>query len=767
MRILFFTLIIWSFSVCLFACEPEPGAQHFPTIEVPPARIKRGFFKVYNQLNGLPCNAIRSLLIFNSGEHHLVVAGTLNRGIMVFDEGTWFDNKDPMQRIVFPDVTVTSLVAADKNLIYAGTPDGLMSIKFESGKFALEKIFSDSPENLNVSEITLTSDKDSSLLLACDRSVGTFKNDAYQRFFIPEYMTPTGFNTIIKRENIILTGCSDGLYKMDEGNLSRIDDKDNSFGWVNSLRLHEKTVYAASSEGVFQLDENMNRQAILPGIWSTCLTMTAQPVFNRSKGQIQAFEELDDYVISQEQTPEYQSLLAEYNQLQADYTNYISDWSSDRAANIGAANELWRRFSEFETRKQLLLKNGAITENTMEKGLWIGTQDAGLIMFSSSGKRFHMTVENSKLPADHVTCMTSGDNGEVWIGTENAGILHYSKRTKKQDSKEILLTNCRPLRIKVLSDMLFICTENQGLQIYQSENRQFIGAYDSKNTAGFTDRVNDVNVDIDGNIWVATQQGLMIWNGKTWKKVLFRSKGAANLPFSRIEIDSKNRIYAATTNKGSISDNVFFFNGTEMVGLGKEDLIKVLNMKGKKRQEAADQFGLTGNFMRTFDFANASEALKLYDNSSAETITSLLNTENYLLIGTEKANQYIFDGQSFKKLSIKGFGRIGAVRSLARLPEGEIVIQGSEAVTEFNGQHYNLINSPGIGGKSEISQLIIDTMNPETYRIAFKFSDQGGYALYQEPNWVKYFTDKPVLSIAQSDKIIYMAKPDGVFYLEE
>ena len=88
-------------------------------------------------------------------------------------------------------------------------------------------------------------------------------------------------------------------------------------------------------------------------------------------------------------------------------------------------------------------------------------------------------------------------------------------------------------------------------------------------------------------------------------------------------------------------------------------------------------------------------------------------------------------------------------------------------MSEFDGQHYRLIESAATGQNFKINDMCIDQMNPETYRIAFTNPDGGGYALYQNGFWEKYHTRSPVRSIAQSDFVIFLAMPEGVFYLPE
>ena len=122
------------------------------------------------------------------------------------------------------------------------------------------------------------------------------------------------------------------------------------------------------------------------------------------------------------------------------------------------------------------------------------------------------------------------------------------------------LLACRPTRVRVLSDILMIGTENDGLYIYDIKSLQQAGHYAFN---GFHRRVSDFALDRDGNLWVTGDAGVWTWNGSSWARAVFPPK--VKVPdgmASRIVIDSKNRIFVAFATNAMVHEQVCLYNGS-------------------------------------------------------------------------------------------------------------------------------------------------------------------------------------------------------------
>jgi hypothetical protein len=618
--------------------------------------------------------------------------------------------------------------------------------------------------------------------VACDRTTGVLSDDTFTEFIIPKHLDPSGFSAVITSDLGSFVGCNGGLYEISGNGIAPFSAETEQIGWVNSLAKAGNRLFVASSNGVTQLMEEGKPETVLPGIWSTCLAFSADPKDALSGKDYKNFgitgartglgnpgEKI------QEEDP-FEALRQQHASLQRDYEEYTRRFASRQFADPQAVSEMYNRFFAFENALQAAIKLNAAVERVRSpllRGLWIGTQDAGLVLFATNGKSYHLTAENSRLPADHVTAIACAENGETWIGTAAGGLMRYYSRPIGSKDKLNQLLTCRPTKIKVLADMLAIGTEENGLHLYDIKTLKSLGHFTDSNVRDFHKKVTDFVLDREGSLWVTGDKGVIVWNGKSWNQIkMFENKSRKQesqqpKTATDIAVDSQNRIFVAFADVDKVYNQVCFFDGRQLVRTDPAAIQQILVATGTAQIEAIKAHSLSGVYMRNYNFASGPAALNSFENGDDSKVTALLNTEHYLLIGLESGIQKIFDGESYKQLSKQGTGHIGAIVNLFRLPGGMTVIQGSEGISEFDGQHYRLIPSPATGPGFKITDMCPDQMNPETYRISFSSSTGGGYARYQETFWEKFHTSFPVISMAQADRIVFLAFDNGVAYLLE
>lgn len=756
------------------ACNPEPGPQHFPVITElsPPPRIVSGYFRVYNSLNGLPHNEIKSILLFAADDKNYVIVGTIGHGLMIFDDEIWHTaSKDGLFN--FPETTVTALVKINSTSFYAGTPAGIFKARYSGGRFTFEQVATGHHEVLNVNAISQHPDEPEKFLIACDRVAGTLIDTSFTAFSMPEHLDPSGFSAIIVSDLGSFAGCNGGLFEISGNGLLPPSGTVKEIGWVNSLVKAGDRLFIASSNGVTQLMEEDKLESVLPGAWSTCLAFSAMPQEALSGKDFKAFENTGGSREMLQEDDPFESLRQQHATLQRDYAEYTRRFADQPIADPGAVDQMYQRFFDFYAAMDAINSGlrGKEVKVPLLRGLWIGTQDAGLVLFATNGRRYHLAADNSKLPADHVTAIACAEDGETWVGTSGGGLMRYHSRQIGGKGEVRNLLTCQPTRIRVLGDMLAIGTEDDGMHLYDIKSLSSYGHFTHSTIEGFHQKVTDFIFDQDGRLWVTGDKGVFVLSGKHWQQIKMvddknrkvdQTKTATN-----IIIDSQKRIFVAFADDDRVYNQVHFFDGNLLVRTDPAAVQRILEATGSAQLESIKTHALNGVYMRNFNFASAAASLAAFETGDSSRVTALLNTEHYLLVGLENGMQKMFDGESYKQLSKQGTGHIGAIANLFRLPGGVIVVQGSEGINEFDGQQYKLIVSPATGPGFKITDMCLDQLNPETYRISFSSSQGGGYSRYQESFWEKFYTTFPVISMAQADRIIFLASPEGVSYVIE
>lgn len=129
---------------------------------------------------------------------------------------------------------------------------------------------------------------------------------------------------------------------------------------------------------------------------------------------------------------------------------------------------------------------------------WIGTERAGLFLFSEDGLQEieHFTAENSPLLSNNITSLTVTDDGEVFIGTADGIISFKGTATPPQPTGTKVYAYPNPVRenytgliaIKGLESESYIkITDSYGNLVFQTKSEGGQAVWDGNNFSG--DRV--------------------------------------------------------------------------------------------------------------------------------------------------------------------------------------------------------------------------------------------------------------------------------------
>jgi ligand-binding sensor domain-containing protein/AraC-like DNA-binding protein/DNA-binding NarL/FixJ family response regulator len=130
--------------------------------------------------------------------------------------------------------------------------------------------------------------------------------------------------------------------------------------------------------------------------------------------------------------------------------------------------------------------------------LWVGTEKSGI---AYSGKYIYRF--GSELNGD-ITALAQSDSGKVWYGTSDKGVIGYNGPLASLKVSVMAFTE---------DGSLWVGSKRNGLtRIKNGVSTIYSLAKDSLRTTLIDDHVNDLCVDKIGNLWIATNGGLQVYN---------------------------------------------------------------------------------------------------------------------------------------------------------------------------------------------------------------------------------------------------------------
>ncbi len=744
------------------ACNPEPGPQHFPIpdIQTAPPVVRTGYFEVHSERTGLPCDRIRAVEAFDG----FVLAGTEGGGLLLYQDGAW-RKFAPRTSPPFPSETVTAIIPGDsQGEAIAGTVDGIVRISGLPDKpvFRLEPLAAPCSSNvLSLAGRKGTNDAGFTLLCGTNAEVGQVTGGAMIRFSPPNDRQPTGFGAVRPVGDRIWIGCEDGLYCSTGGSMDRFSLPAADFGWVQALENSGEELFIGGSQGGWRMTEDTPAE-LLPGIWITALALTrgCPPQFDGKAFrpfEIQGMESVKD-----PDPAAVAEVQKEFQQLLGQYGDFLGRWMG-LAAPMAEVNRLKAAFDAV-AQKMAKLSPALVIVTPLLKGLWVGTQDQGVILFSTDGQRYHFTADNSKLPQNRITAISSREDGETWIGTFDGGLLRYTRITVPPGRKPEKIWEGRPTLVRLLGDRLFIGTEDQGLAVLDPRSREVTAQFTPATLSGFHQKVTGIGMDEDSRLWVSGDHGVWRQADGTWTR-FGKKEGLPDEAIRCLEVDADGRVYAAGGGARTVAGQVAMFNGQEFTTYHAEMLARLLRLSPAEREAALRRLGLKGTYLREFDVTNATAAMALFDRTaSASQVIAMEGIPQYLLLGGAEGDQSIFDGEGFKPLSPQGTG--GSLERIVRLQRrqnGDLFILGRRQLFTFNGERYREIPDIGSLMLKEFTDLALDSRNPDLCWVSYKGIGDGGCAVYLEPLWREIPSPEPVISLTHGDPFLFFATPEGVY----
>jgi|GEM_PF-1968639 len=738
--------------IVLGKCVPGPAAK----VSFSPPPFRTGYFEVHNKLTGLPCDQIRCLLSVGSR----VLAGTDGGGLMIYHEGSW-SAYTPQSSPPFPAPTVIFLITTrEQDVVLAGTVAGIVKVTLsDKPTFELIQVAGGmSPNVLSLAE------SETGLLVGTDRRPGKLANGVFSPFSFLEEDTAAGITCIECQGQNVWLGNSNGLFELQEPILQRVASFGVDLGWVNALLGKKNVLYIAASNGLFRIMGSL--ESLVPGVWSTCLSLpqgTMDPpdsVFKNGKkdsGKTQVIGLPKDI---RKKLEIIGALERRVNIMAIELSRIRKATQTSPPAlefkyNCGAA--------QFRDMASSLRKEMMKLSLELEKGLWMGTQDKGAIFFGLDGVRRDLTTENSKLPSNRVTAITSAQSGETWIGTFDAGLLRYCLVATPRNNEPVSIWTGKANLVRACGELIYVGTKENGLLVFDPKTGSLQSEINSTVVSGFHKEVTGVAMDQQSRLWVSGTAGVWMKDEKGWHHFTTKD-GLPDENITCLECDSIGRIYVAGSTGREISRHLASFNGSGFTSYSVDTLRRVLALPTASASQVLEGMGMTGTYIRSFDIKTPKKALEAYDDGGPEgEVSALFGANDYLLLGTREGNLFFFSGEQFLRVDGGEVGQLGSVAAINRRQNGDIIFVTSVRVMKMDGQHFEEV-PPVLGTTvNKYTDLAIDTRNSDLFWISFDAGDKGGIALYQEPLWSELIFKFPVRSMALADPFIFMVGEEGVY----
>ena len=192
-----------------------------------------------------------------------------------------------------------------------------------------------------------------------------------------------------------------------------------------------------------------------------------------------------------------------------------------------------------------------------EGGLWIGTYYGGVNYVSPRNGQFEGFVPTkyaNSVGGNIVSRFCEDKNGNIWIGSDDGGLSCYSPATGKftnylpQEGKNSLsYHNVHALCMD--GDDLWIGTYSGGLNVLDTKTGKFRLHKYARDDEQSLDQnsIYTIYKDRDHNIWVATMQGINLYNRIKDNFIRMKELGSVTID---IKQDTKGNLWFATHGKG-------------------------------------------------------------------------------------------------------------------------------------------------------------------------------------------------------------------------
>ncbi len=238
--------------------------------------------------------------------------------------------------------------------------------------------------------------------------------------------------------------------------------------------------------------------------------------------------------------------------------------------------------------------------------LWVGTEKSGVAFYGNNIYKFQALLNGD------VTAIAQDADGKIWYGTGDKGIIDYDGALA---SHKVTAMTTTP------DGSLWVGSKQNGLTRIRNGNSQFYSVSRDSMKTLIDDHINALCSDKSGNLWIATNGGLQVYNPKmnTFSSYtrengmlntnnitsLFYGKNnnlligtAEGLVVLNLSTRDKTVLTGNTTNMSSFTNNYItqiFEDSRGLLWIGTREGINILNPVNDELSYLTEKEGLCNN----------------------------------------------------------------------------------------------------------------------------------------------------------------------------
>ncbi len=232
-------------------------------------------------------------------------------------------------------------------------------------------------------------------------------------------------------------------------------------------------------------------------------------------------------------------------------------WLGTDGGGLNLFNDKTNKFIHYDMNNSDISSNAIIDlAEDSDQNLWLGTWAGDLICFKSNQKKFiSYSKEKDGLQDNNIFAIEVDDNDDLWLGSFENGLIHFIKKENRfinYDSRNSEVKTNMIIVIKKDSKGRLFLGEVNMLHIFDPKDESFVTYEfnpDDSNSLCHPS-VRDILIQNDSMVWIATQEGLNLFNPLTnnFKRYTIED-GLPNNVINGLTLDHSEILWV-TTNHG-------------------------------------------------------------------------------------------------------------------------------------------------------------------------------------------------------------------------